>query len=438
MTGWFNVTNPDSLGWVGNNSDPKATTRIVYSNASYPQWTYSELALAEIDLEIESKKDAASYNASSPSQLSIQIPSLRANVNCTVLPYLSAAVKPWPSQPAFLEVNISFPQACTQGGDVLTSWGYAKGILSTKWLCKPGIIGYWTPSTWFGAAPCPTTLGIFGEVDDHGNPRNLTVLACLPYVETVQASATFQLPNFDLVPSTEKPPVAPIESSARFFNNDSYWAMDLDGEENAFDHVLATVNLSTPSPLSASDGFFQALFQGIDATSDPHDLLGEANTPRLIDAVEHLYRVIMAQCLHTTQGRRVNISTATLTETPHLEPGIIISPSGRRLHQSATATYILVTLLSTMTVCALLARLTFEPRGLVSKEPTCIAARIELLAGSTLLAMIPQRAEWCSDEELKRAGIFDGMVLRLGWWGEEETGDERYGIDIDTDTARME
>ena len=435
MTGWFNVTNSDySLDRVYNNSDPKATTRIVYLNASYPQWTYSELALAEIDLEIDSNKEAASYNASSPSQLSIQIPSLRANMNCTVLPYLSAAV----SKQDLLEVNISFPQACTQGGNVLTEWGYARGILSTQWRYNSGIIGYWTPPTWFGAATCPTTLGIFGEVDDHGNPRNLTVLACLPYVETVQASATFQLPNFDLVPSTEKPPVVPIESSARFFNNDSYWAMNSWGEEeNAFDSVLATVNLSTRSPLSASDGFFQALFQGIDAASDPHDLLGEANTPRLIDAVEHLYRVIMAQCLHTTQGRRVNLSTATLTETPLLEPGIIISPSSR-LHQSATATYILVTLLSTMTVCALLARLAFKPRGLVSKEPTCIAARMELLAGSRLLPMIPQRAEWCSDKELKRAGIFDGMVLRLGWWGEEETGNVRYGIDIDTDTARAE
>lgn len=429
MTGWFNVTNSDD-----SNSDPKATTRILYLNASYPQWTHSELALAEIDLEIDSNKEATSYNASSPSQLSIQIPSLRANMNCTVLPYLSAAV----SEQDFLEVNISFPQACTQVGDVLNYWGYAKGILSTKWLYKPGIIGYWTPPTWFGAAPCPTTLGIFGEVDDHGNPRNLTVLACLPYVETVQASATFQLPNFDLAPSTEKPPVVPIESSARFFNNDSYWAMNSWGEkENAFDLVLATVNLSTLSPLSASDGFFQALFQGIDATSDPHDLLGEANTPRLIDAVEHLYRVIMAQCLHTTQGRRVNLSTATLTETPLLEPGIITSPSSR-LHQSATATYILVTLLSTMTVCALLARLTFKPRGLVSKEPTCIVARMDLLAGSRLLLMIPQGAEWCNDKELKRAGIFDGMVLRLGWWGEEETGNVRYGIDIDTDTARAE
>ena len=393
MTGWFNAGYP--LGFVfPNNTDPKATTRIVYSNASYPQWTYSELALAEINLDVESKKDATGANGSSPSQLSIEVPSLRANLNCTVFPHLSAAVVPWSSQPAFLEVNVSFPNACTQDGSLPESWSFAKGILSTTWLYNPGIIGYWTPPTWFGPTPCPTTLGIFGEVDDHGNPGNLTVLACLPYVETVQASATFQLPNFDLVPSTEKPPVVPIESSARFFNSDSYWAMNGWGAtENAFDSVLATVNLSTPSPLSASDGFFQALFQGIDAFPDPHDLLGEVNTPRLVDAVEHLYRVIMAQCLHTTQGRRLIVSAATLIDTPHLEPGTIISPCGKRLYQSAPATYILVTLLSTMTVCALLARLNFKPRSLVSKEPTCIAARTELLAGSRLLHMIPQGAE---------------------------------------------
>ena len=142
MTGWFNVTDPDyPFGTFYNNSDPKATTRIVYLNASYPQWTYSELALAEIDPEKDSNNKAASYNASSSSQLSIQMPSLRANMNCTVLPYLSAAV----SQQDFLEVNINFPEACTQGGNVLPDWGYAKGILSTQWLYKPGIIGYWTP-----------------------------------------------------------------------------------------------------------------------------------------------------------------------------------------------------------------------------------------------------------------------------------------------------
>lgn len=66
-TGWFNVTNSDIITSevVGslNNSDPLMTTRIMYSNASFPQWTFSELALAEIGFETDLPGDVANLES---------------------------------------------------------------------------------------------------------------------------------------------------------------------------------------------------------------------------------------------------------------------------------------------------------------------------------------------------------------------------------------
>lgn len=348
-------------------------------------------------------------------------------MNCTTHQYTSAApVLSIESSPTLLEVNITSLGGCPNLTNLDTPWTCSDGKLSTQWYYKPGIIGYWSPD-YFSDPLYPSTIGLFGKVDAKGNPENLTILICAPYVETVRANVTFNIPSFDLVPSAAGPPVAAIESTAKFFNNDSFWSLYGNGgeTENTFDSVLPSVNLTTPSPLSSSDGFFQALFQGVDAMPDPNLLLGPANSDNLITAVEHLYRIIMAQCFHSTQGIRLPVTSSS--SSPQPDTGVIIDPNGHRLYQSSTATYVLVALLVTMFVCALVALLTFKPKGLLSKEPTSIAVRAGLLAGSDLVKILPEGAEWCSDSELRRAGILDGLGFRLRWWGVEA----RYGIDVE-------
>ncbi|KIX00557.1 uncharacterized protein Z518_09622 [Rhinocladiella mackenziei CBS 650.93] len=122
----------------------------------------------------------------------------------------------------------------------------------------------------------------------------------------------------------------------------------------------------------------------------------------------------MAQCLHTQQGRCLPVD-ALQQAAPQPGPGIIRDPNGRRLYQSATASYILVTLSAIMPVCALFVTFTFKPQGLLSKLLNSIVARAGLLAGSRLLEMAPLGVEWCSDEELKKVEAFDGLALRLRW-----------------------
>ncbi|KAL8650436.1 MAG: hypothetical protein Q9226_005141 [Calogaya cf. arnoldii] len=400
IVGWFNVTDrrlptgPRPY-WLGlNNSDPLMTTRIIYSNASYPQWTYSELALAEIDLADDTAKNVLPREGTSGSSylpsIAVEIPALRAVMNCTSQAYATTRRRPVgrASAPEYnlLEVNLTLPDICRQTGEDPSPFTCSDGTMSTQWLYKPGIIGYWARS-W---PQVRMTMDVFGDIDAEGNPKNLTVMTCMPYIETLQAEANFDFPSFKLADrgvlddTLETSPVEAIESTRKFFNHDSFWTLFGDSfVDGSFDRVLPSVNLTGyPSPLASSDGFFQALFQGKEAIADPQSLLGPANVEKLIEAVEHLYRIIMAQTLNTAQGRRIPVSTELDPSQPPPPPlglGMISNPNGKRLYQSHIATYILVALLVIMLICAVFALATFRPKGLVTMEPTSLAARMSLL-----------------------------------------------------------
>ena len=407
----------------------------MYSGANFPRWTSSELVLAQIGLKTGVSGDLfGNHNASSaPSQLSIEVPALRGVMNCTPHAIKSARR----TSDEWLEINITFPEAVAlPRGTQMPSWNYANGTLSTLWFssARAGIVGYWTPD-FFGDADWLTTMGLFAKVDADGNPENVTILTCKPYVETIQTNAIFDVPSFDLIA-----PASPINSTARYFNDDSYFKMsspDVTQGSNTFDDVLLPVNLTTGYPLSRTDSFFQALFSGIDAVADPLTLVGAANIENLIDAVEHLYRMIMAQCLNTQSYRRVPVGSLPQEAVPQLGQGILSDPNGRRLHQSPTATYLLIGLLLTMFICALVSITTFKAQGLLSKSPNSIASRASLLAGSRLLEIIPPGAEWWSDKELESLLASEGLSLRLGWWA-DGFGGYRYGIDVLDDQKDFE
>ena len=186
-------------------------------------------------------------------------------------------------------------------------------------------------------------------------------------------------------------PVRPLEDTTESFSSDSYLRLVYSANgiyNNVFDNVLMSVNLTAPSPLAASDGFFQTLFEGIDAVSDPHELLGPANSGKLTNAMEHLYRIIMAQTLNTIQARRVPATSSAVAPVPQLQPGIIEYGTVSRLFQSPVATYILIRLLSALFICAVVCCFTFKGRDLLYESPESIAAKARLLAGSYLVDML--------------------------------------------------
>ena len=91
-----------------------------------------------------------------------------------------------------------------------------------------------------------------------------------------------------------------------------------------------------------------------------------------------------------------------------------------------------------MTFCGIMAYLLLETKTVLPHNLCSIAGMATLLAGSELRTrkVIPECAEWTRDRELQKAGIFNGWVFSMGWWGEEVTGStqpgkgRRFGIDI--------
>jgi hypothetical protein len=109
-----------------------------------------------------------------------------------------------------------------------------------------------------------------------------------------------------------------------------------------------------------------------------------------------------------------------------------------RLKQSELSTRLLQGLLALLFLCAVVAYTNLGPRRILPRNPTSIASLASLMAGSEILSdkVIPPGAEWWSDKESERRGLFAGYVFSLGWWrvGNEETGrqsqEQRFGLDI--------
>lgn len=77
----------------------------------------------------------------------------------------------------------------------------------------------------------------------------------------------------------------------------------------------------------------------------------------------------------------------------------------------------------------LVAFLLMDTRKVLKLNPCSTAGMASLLAGSELVANIPDGAEWWSDEELMKHPTFDGWVFSLGWWP-VLGGEKRFGVDI--------
>lgn len=438
IAGWFNATpeNTSAVAYGPSFADPLATTRIIYLNDSFPQWTYAELALAEIG-PIDTSR--IKLNSSAALQVSLEVPALRAVLNCTTHPYLTTGLgKATFNSQRYFQVNMTWPEACSDFSLRNNVWTYEDGELSTQWAfdpTTPGVIAYWAPGDDSHSASCPRAMALFGEVDSRGKASELTILTCNPYVEKLQAQATFEVPSFNLTTARgANLSIKPLEDTTEFFSNDSYFSLTYNAvgrDQNVFDEALISVNLTTPSPLAASDGFFQALFQGIDAVADPYELLGSANSDRLTHAMEHLYRIIMAQTLNTVQTRRVPATSSAVAIVPQLQPGTLEDATTRRLFQSPIATYILIGLLFVLLVCAVICCFAFEGRDLLYESPDSIAATARLLAGSRLMELLSSRDSVESGGVSSFDEVLDTREIGLKWWQDQTSGQRRFGIDID-------
>lgn len=434
-TTWFNNT-PDRTAVYYNVPDNSPNEHvlpslIVYGNMSLPRWTTTDFALGRIKLSNTPDSQHALQHANGPVTLSTQLPAVQATLNCSTHPYQpinrttrNTAAEDLVTELQTLYINVTVPPECSSpqvdGSFDLPVWNghwqipfyYYNGNISGAWVAFPN-----------PAPPrCPTAAAIFGRPEEVPAKDELTVLLCTPYMEALQVNAIFSLPSFDL---SSSPPPTPDPTTSRILSHDSVFLMlDSGATGGVFGEALVPVNLTHQDPrLGRLDAFFQALLEG-SAPTDPLSLLGPQNSKALIDAMEALYRMVMAQLFNSQKqvpavpGQQ-SILKATATAFDR-----------QRLHQDPRSTYILEGLLAVMFLCAVVAMLAVDTKHVLPKNPYSVAAVASLLAGSEFLELIPSGAEWCKDSELRRRGVFEGYLFSMGWWGKAGSPERRFGIDI--------
>jgi hypothetical protein len=147
-------------------------------------------------------------------------------------------------------------------------------------------------------------------------------------------------------------------------------------------------------------------------------------------------RTAQAQTINT--DFRAPLSSLPSAQLPTTLPATHLTPYRTRLVQSSLSTRLLQGVLAALLLCAIVVFVLIDMRKVLPKKIGTIAAAASLLAGSRLLdereGLIPPGAEWWSDKELLRRGIWQGQKFRMGWWessGINKSGTERREFRID-------
>jgi Protein of unknown function (DUF3433) len=425
---WFNTTpNPEYLPADAANS----LNLIVHGNLTYPKWTYDELVFPNITIQSLTESYTGNY-FDQAQYLNVVLPAIRGRFNCT----------PWPIthiHRAKINMGRDFNGSDigtlndTEVGRVVVDGSQLLLTLPEELFGNIALADKQTSHYQFSFENVTSRGGSGYSAYETLTPGlifyghfkenvldNFTITSCNPFVELVNVNVTLTLPDY--VISTAQPPIV-FEDTARFFapvpplGNPDFSTLDTDFQVlNATDG-----NAFTP--------FFQAMVYGRDGVP-AQELM---NQSRLIEASEHLYRVYKAQ----TMNAYYRIPAATDTEALN---ATYLFEQRMRLQQNTLATRLLQCLLSVLLACGMVtyAVIWIDTKGtmrVVPRNPHSIASVACLLVESEILSekVIPPGAEWWSDKEMKKNGLFDGWTFSLGWWRDgkgDSSNESRFGIDV--------
>ncbi|RAH42332.1 DUF3433 domain-containing protein [Aspergillus brunneoviolaceus CBS 621.78] len=405
----FNTTIDPHYSTSSNAGVGLAGALVVAANLSYPAWTYEELVLPTLgEASLTSKQGPVQYRSANgsvdrSSVLQMTLPGLRARLECQILAEdtvyrveePSALLSAWN---LYLNLDPNCSQNMSSSFAVSTDY-------PTMNNTSFGSLQYMNPSVAMGH--CPTLMGWYGVLTANST-KGLQGFTCDPYVDQVDAGVTFTLPGLQITGATAN------ESSRRLFSAE--FSSDL-----LFPNYLPQ---ATNNESQAFDEFFSAMIHDQktltveDITGAPGDL---SRYPAVINATQHLYRVLMAQ------GLNGNSRIFSANATTQRYSGTLIRPNRVRLIQNGPSTRILEGCLAAMALSVLVACYFLQTKEVIPVNPCSIAGAASLLAGSDLVRsdVLPAGSEWCGDQELLRRGVFAGWVFGLGWW---DGG--RFGVDI--------
>ncbi|EXJ62269.1 hypothetical protein A1O7_02702 [Cladophialophora yegresii CBS 114405] len=379
---WFNTTTLED----GSTNIPSL---VIEGNMSYPQWTFSELAIPRLTLVGDNANQLLVQGGS----LSVNTPAVRGGVECNVVP--QDRILNNTMMAGYISSNISTPDGCGNYafGDGPSLW------LGTSVPVPVNSSGYFGSSLVLGFLDtCPTLALYYGHVANN-EIGNFTALLCTHYLERVQANVTFDLPGYSI--STE--PTLYENSVAKF---------------SSFYVGFPTLQvLNVTSANDELDDTFNAMVYGRDGIPT-NELL---NDTTLIESYTHLYRQYIAQVVNIYL--RADFSTlsnnAIETVVNPLE-AFYTNPQHYRLKQSPLSTHLLVGVVGALLLCALVVFVTIDMRNVLPKPIGSIAAVASLLAGSRIVnprsGLVPPGSEYWSDEEWEKSGVWQSEMFRMGWW----------------------
>ncbi|KAI9718639.1 MAG: hypothetical protein M1828_006647 [Chrysothrix sp. TS-e1954] len=315
------------------------------------------------------------------------------------------------------------------------SWDYGDNDLYRGYFGET----YWQLPSHAGVidSSCPFVVILYGQFMDNGtlvNDASRFITCSAPELGSQLGNFTFNVPDLT-INATNNP--API--------NDTFKPK-----------TPITLVLDRFLPPTSYPPFDNVVSLMLTMTQNSTINLSSGNT--LVEVFQTLYTTSIAQFMNYVQ----RIPMAENLSVDHLEPpsnftGTYENPYRARLLQSEVSTRILQAVFGIMLLCAIVTYATLERGDFIPVNPCSIAAKASLLSGARFLhdGTIPPGAEWMTDEELKRAGVFSRESFSIGWWDTQrkkrkrasevsmrrdedgaarnllERGGLRYGIDAD-------
>ncbi|KAI0424623.1 hypothetical protein F5Y09DRAFT_335611 [Xylaria sp. FL1042] len=462
---------------------------IAFDDLAYPKWTYGDLAFNTLEATNVPKDITPGTEVPFVAKMQATRPSLSCSVISpeSMFPTWDSQAAldgEFPDDKVALNLTSVVPWMCKRRMGNITSVPWFQGFALPKdgspiyfghasvlsW--NQGVSGNRAITTdvnraeavayspeavanWVGGYGCPSfavTLGRGSAVSKASGKNDtsydfdidVTSIMCSQRMEVVDTDVTLTLPSLGVI-SRDTPPV-PDESTAKYLINklSNYTGQIFEFPLNNLLLTLAygTGNVTVQTP-DGSDGEANQLdafveFLATVNTSLPIDsLIGRENNQNLIDATNRLYKTYMPQAIDRNMR---NKDLAAEVATPdavaaQVEPLRMTTrpefPGRLRLKQEAAPKFALQAILAFMVLCAIVSRVLL--RGidkLVPHNPCSIAGRAALFADGEVSTrkLVPYGAEWRTESELSRAGVYEGWLFSLGWW--ESSGAYKYGVDI--------
>ncbi|KAL2822252.1 hypothetical protein BDW59DRAFT_149613 [Aspergillus cavernicola] len=416
---------------------------ILNTNLSYPQWTYEDLAFPAIQLQNHGDiantvtSNSSSSGGSSGRTVQMNLPAVRVQTNCTILDDTNSDIlfTAGPNPDTQISLRVHVPNYCDNFNQ---TWHFSNpsyfgsaneaspAVTAVSRGVQPPIAEQNDCARWITFAGYAHNNSTTNNVN---NNNTVSALLCSPYFESVQTTVTFTLPSLTIDPSN--PPIIRNENNTKHlasFNNKT----QLPEEDDVFVTPSKLTQLEAPYELPYPvdvDQMFSAVAFGRGGTPIT-ELVGPQNIGNLQKAIQHTFGILQAQHVnYQFRIPRTLDATNANDNGGNVLNGTLHNPNRVRMVQSGISTRILEAILAVMLVCALIAFWTMDTWHILPMEPGSIAVVLGLLVagpGQILSNKImPQGAQWWSDEKIRKTGVFDGWLFSLGWGKQGDDGDEQ-------------